>query len=295
MNTIRHATRKVRHRYHMVAVLMLIGILTSIGTSFGAEQGDKSPEGLFESKLEARPEILMELLADDRDRVEQLLRAAQKNRPTARPWAADVRMLFAADVYAGRRMQGKERVAHFKNALVYLEESHDITRNTLEESPNEILKAVLPGLQLDLAMAALEAGEPELAKKQATETLGNTRPGGWDYGNVTHNANQILGRCALREGKLADAKKHLLAAGATPGSPQLDSFGPQMQLAGELLDRGEKETVLQYLDLVARFWANPDERTEAASKRVAREHLELLESWKKQVRAGKIPDHAKWR
>ncbi len=90
------------------------------------------------------------------------------------------------------------------------------------------------------------------------------------------------------------AKNHLLAAGATPGSPQLDSFGPQMQLAGELLAQGEKETVLQYLDLVARFWANPDERTEAASKRVAREHLVLLESWKTQVRAGKVPDHAKW-
>ena len=99
----------------------------------------------------------------------------------------------------------------------------------------------------------------------------------------------------MREGNLAAAKKHLLAAGATPGSPQLNSFGPQMQLARELLEKGEKETVLQYLDLVARFWANPDERTEANPKRIAREHLKQLEAWKKQIREGKVPTGPKWR
>ena len=107
MNGIRHATREMRHRCDLVAVLMLIGLLAGIGTSFGADESDTSPEERFESKLEARPEILMEMLVDDRDRVEQLLRAAQKKRPAARPWAADVRILFAADVSTGVRMQGK--------------------------------------------------------------------------------------------------------------------------------------------------------------------------------------------
>ena len=262
----------------------------------GPEAADAKTLELFESKLETHPEFLTELLAEDRDRGERLLRAAQQRRPTARPWALDVQMLFAVDVAAGKALQGRKRTAHFKHALEYLQETHDLAVKALEEAPNETLEAVLPGLRMDLARAALEAGELELAKKHAVETLrNNTDPKDWNYGNVIHNANQILGRCALREGELAEAKNYLLKAGATPGSPQLDSFGPRMQLARELLEKGEKETVLQYLDLVARFWANPDERTEANSERIDREHLRQLEAWKEQVRAGKVPAGNRWR
>ena len=67
-----------------------------------------------------------------------------------------------------------------------------------------------------------------------------------------------------------------------------------MTLARELLEKSEKDTVLQYLDLVARFWANPDERTEANSISVARDHLRQLETWKKQVHEGEIPAGPKW-
>ncbi len=105
----------------------------------------------------------------------------------------------------------------------------------------------------------------------------------------------MLGRNALREGKLDEAKQHLLAAGHTPGSPQLNSFGPGFILARELAEKGERDTVIAFLELVARFWANPDERTEANSKRVASENLKQLESWKTQLRTGKVPDHPKWR
>lgn len=250
----------------------------------------------FEAKLEADPQYLMRLLAEDRDTAEALIRAGQKQRPTARLWAVDVQGLFAGDVFTGKSLQGKEKVAHFKHALAYLRESCDIAVQTLNKSHDEELQAALPGLRLDLALAAVEAGEVETAKKHAADTLhNNTDRTDWNYGNIIHNANQILGRCALREGKLADAKKYLLEAGATPGSPQLDSSGPQMQLARELLKKGEKEVVLQYLDLVASFWANPDERTEANTKRIAREHLNQLETWKRQIRAGKLPDHTKWK
>ena len=49
---------------------------------------------------------------------------------------------------------------------------------------------MLPSLQIDLALAALEAGETELAKKHATETLKkNTDAESWDYGNTNK------GRC----------------------------------------------------------------------------------------------------
>ncbi len=117
----------------------------------------------------------------------------------------------------------------------------------------------------------------------------------WNYGNAIADANQVLGQIALSEGDVGEAKKHLLASADSKGSPQLNSFGPSFILARALAEKGERETVIAFLDLVARFWANPDERTEPNSKRLASEHLQQLESWKEQLRAGKVPDHPKWR
>jgi hypothetical protein len=117
----------------------------------------------------------------------------------------------------------------------------------------------------------------------------------WNYGNAIADANQVLGQIALSKGDVMGAKKHLLASADSKGSPQLDSFGPSFVLARELAEKGERETVIAYLDSVARFWANPDDRTEPNSKSIASEHLKQLESWKEQLRAGKVPDHPKWR
>jgi hypothetical protein len=73
-------------------------------------------------------------------------------------------------------------------------------------------------------------------------------------GDVVHDANLVLGRIAVDEGRLDDAKRHLLAAGQSAGSPVLSSFGPNMGLAKDLLERGEQATVLKYFELCARFW-----------------------------------------
>lgn len=116
-----------------------------------------------------------------------------------------------------------------------------------------------------------------------------------NYGNAIADANQVLGHIALSKGDVHEAKKYLLASADSKGSPQLNSFGPSFILARELAEKGERETVIAFLDSVARFWANPDERTEPNSKRIASEHLKQLESWKEQLHAGKVPDHPKWR
>lgn len=248
----------------------------------------------YETSLKDPQYSVMELLAEDRDKAEALIRAGQKQRPDAHLWAMDVQTLFAADQFTGKSLQGIKRVAHFKHSLEYLQESYDITVEALKKAPNEQLQRVLPGLQIDLAHAALEANETELAKQHATETLRkNTDDTNDNYGNVIHNANQILGRCALREGKLADAKEYLLKAGATPGSPQLNSYGPQLQLARELLEKGEKETVLQYLDLVSKFWTSDSEES-ALGKQVSTEHAALIAGWKREITEGKIPIGAQW-
>ncbi len=97
----------------------------------------------------------------------------------------------------------------------------------------------------------------------------------WNYGNAVHASNIVLGRLALRDGKVQDAKRYLLAAGATPGSPQLDSFGPNMALAEDLLKKGEKDVVLKYFAECTKFWD--------------REFSEIGK-WTADVKAGRSPE-----
>ena len=94
------------------------------------------------------------------------------------------------------------------------------------------------------------------AEKLAIEyiEIANSKKSNWNYGNAIHHSNLILGRIALRKGDVFKAKNYLIKAGNTSGSPQLNSFGPNMLLAKELLEKGEKETVVEYINLTKRFW-----------------------------------------
>jgi hypothetical protein len=58
---------------------------------------------------------------------------------------------------------------------------------------------------------------------------------------------------AFERGDLSGAGAELLEAGRTPGSPQLNSFGPNMALARELLGSGQTAPVREYFSLCRRF------------------------------------------
>jgi len=106
------------------------------------------------------------------------------------------------------------------------------------------------------ATRALERGNHAKAESFARELLDLAARfrDDWNYGNAIHKAHLVLGRLALARGDLAVARSELLLAGHTPGSPQLDSFGPNMQLAKELLEAGERAVVLEYFALCRSFW-----------------------------------------
>jgi len=62
--------------------------------------------------------------------------------------------------------------------------------------------------------------------------------------------NQVLGRVALRRGDIAAAKRHLLdSARASESLPSI--FDPGTTLAKELLEKGQKTVVIEYLHLCA--------------------------------------------
>lgn len=147
----------------------------------------------------------------------------------------------------------------------------------------------LQGLRIK-GQRALKMGDTRNATKAGLLLLqGNTDKTSWNYGNMVYEGNQLLGLAALREGKVAPAKKYLLAAGKTPGSPQLNSFGPEMTLAQELLKKGEKQAVLDFLDEVAVFWATHKTGETKLHNQLMTEHAALLQRWKAEIRAGKQP------
>jgi len=97
----------------------------------------------------------------------------------------------------------------------------------------------------------------------------------WNFGNAVASVNIVLGRLALREGDVALAEHHLLEAGKSPGSPQMNSFGPNMSLAHDLLMAGQSRAVLEYFSLCQAFWS---------------EEFSKLDQWAEDVTHGRIPD-----
>ncbi len=104
---------------------------------------------------------------------------------------------------------------------------------------------------------ALETDARADAVRLSTEylKLADDHKDDWNYGNAVHDANAALGLVALREGKPNTAAEYLLMAGHSPGSPQMDTFGPDLQLADALLANGDREVVIEYLNLIGRFWS----------------------------------------
>jgi tetratricopeptide (TPR) repeat protein len=128
----------------------------------------------------------------------------------------------------------------------------------------------------NLTRAAYRTGELEAARTSAEEVLksADNYRNNWNYGNAVHKANTTLGLLAVADGAIDLAKRHLDAAGKTPGSPQLNSFGPSMALAGALHEEDEDEAVLAYLEQCAIFWDSDRGR---------------LAEWAGEIRAGETP------
>ncbi|MCA9229560.1 MAG: hypothetical protein KDA57_02830 [Planctomycetales bacterium] len=226
--------------------------------------------------------------AEAQDQAIALLQQAHELDPQNGQW-----VWFLGDIYSSKssafETTADQRQAFAKQSLEYLEESMRLS----DRQASAVQKSS------ELAAMAHAAGEFEKARSYAKERLQAATPQSesWNYGNVIHNMNVILGRIALQEGKLDEAKHYLLEAGKSPGSPQLNSFGPQFTFARELLEQGEKAVVIEYLDSVGKFWADPEARdpSNQNSVRVAQEHAQLLAKWKKEILEGTIPQDRKWR
>jgi hypothetical protein len=127
------------------------------------------------------------------------------------------------------------------------------------------------------AKNAMQAGNVARAGSLANELaqLAPKHVNNWNYGNAIQDSNQVLGRIALANGDVAEAKRRLLASADSNGSPQMNSFGPNMQLAKALLEKGERDVVLEYFKRCGAFWQ--------MGKRD-------LAKWESAVRSGETPN-----
>jgi len=127
---------------------------------------------------------------------------------------------------------------------------------------------------VEAAQTALEVGQYAKAEAYAREILA-TPDLAAKTGDGVYYGNHVLGMIAFHQGDIAAAKHYLIESAKTPGSYELNGVRPpDPSLAIALLERGEREAVLDYLDLCKVF-----------SKRDA-----LIEGWKKTIRAGGTPN-----
>jgi hypothetical protein len=126
------------------------------------------------------------------------------------------------------------------------------------------------------AKGAFAAGKLDEATLYANQVLAGSVPDTWSYGDYIQTGNSILGRVALAKGDVESAGRYLLrASDTTKGSPVLNSFGPNMQLAKDLLRAGAKDVVLRHLEQCRRFWKSDKGK---------------LDRWAGQIRAGEMPE-----
>lgn len=193
------------------------------------------------------------------------------------------RLLFRALGLAGKTPEPHRDlgVLYFFPAVARKAGNRDLAvRRALEELDKAYALAVNREQKfqvlIELARGSFSAGSvaksEEYVKKLLDEAGGFTSH--WRYGEAMHTADTIRGHLAFMRGKTDEAKEMLLASARVPPSPRLVAWGPEFSLASDLMAKGEKAAVAEYLELVGKFW-----RREA-----------VLERWKKDMAEGRNPD-----
>src|SRR5438477_886502 len=169
----------------------------------------------------------------DPEEADRLIHCLSEKEPNNPQWANELAQLYRMSGIPGRSFPNlTERALYAYDQVL-----------ELLHSPAE--RQALAG---DMAGAAFKIGDFEGAAALAKLYLQSTDR------NATQKANTILGRVALRSGDVGAGKQYLLDSSGAGAARDIATYGPMMALARELLEKGERDIVRQYLEKCLILW-----------------------------------------
>ena len=164
---------------------------------------------------------------------DRLIHRISEREPNSSEWPVELAYLYRMFGIPGEKIDNPAQRAS------------EEYRRVLELTKNPAAREALPG---EMADAAFRIGDFPAAVELAKIYLKSSdRP-------AVQRANTILGRIALRTGDLADARQYLLDSANPAAAPDIVLSGPTLVLAKELIEHGERETVLAYLESCLKLW-----------------------------------------
>ncbi len=244
---------------------------THLQTIFPSEPAYQQAKKLWGEHLRREPTNLRILenaaiffLINESPRASRLFKRAHALDPTNPHWSERLAQVFS---FGCKGLDEKVHRAAGKRWLDQMELALALTKDKQDQF----------GLLDDLARAAFAAGDFEKARRYARRLLRQAArlKEGADRSDAIHRGNIVLGKMALIKGNVSEANRRLLMSGQVSGSPVLGSFGPNLRLAKQLLERGERGVVVKYFRLCINFWKSGRED---------------VERWIGVVQSGGIPD-----
>ena len=120
----------------------------------------------------------------------------------------------------------------------------------LTEAASLVPDPAKPGILTNLIAAEFDAGDDQAAERDAGQVLASAPKNA----NAYNAAQTILGRIAASKGDLNEAKARLIASITMPASLKNANFEPNMTLAQDLYDAGQKDAVLEFLEASRIVW-----------------------------------------
>ena len=149
----------------------------------------------------------------------------------------------------------KEKILELVTLTDSVKKQEELTKYI--KNANDNLKfMILPILSVTCVINKDYSSAERYAKKMLE--LAKSMKDSWNYGNAVHDGNMVLGLIELNNKNLDKAKNFLILAGKAPTSPQIHVYGPNMLLADSLLDYGENDIVIEYLNQLKKVWSLND-------------------------------------
>ena len=164
---------------------------------------------------------------------DRLIHRISASEPNNREWPAELAQLYRMFGIPGENIGNPAERA--------LEEY----RRVLELTKNPAARMALSG---EMADAAFKIGDFPAAAQLANIYLKSPDR------TAVQRANTILGRVALRTGDIAGAKQYLLDSADDGAARDIAFSGPTLVLAKEMIEHGERDAVVEYLEHCLVLW-----------------------------------------